>query len=106
MQYTVFVMQKPDTVWQAVVPALPNCVAEAPTRGEALNQIQQRIAEVASHIEVLRVQGPEPANPSNGSVQPSPQTPWDWFGKFKDDTAWGLLFDDIEQVRNANMTGE
>ena len=64
MQYTVFVMQKPDTAWQAIVPALPNCVVEAPTQGEALNQIQQRITEIANHSEVLRVQGPEPAHPS------------------------------------------
>ena len=105
MQYTVFVMQKPDTIWQAIVPTLPNCVAEAPTRGEALSKIRQRIAEIANHIEVLRMPGPDPAQTTNGSVQSVAQTPWEWFGKFKDDAAWGLLFDDLEQERDAQVTG-
>jgi hypothetical protein len=80
-------------------------VVEAPTRTEALEKIQQRIAEIASQTEVLHVDVPAALKTPSDQPPPTPQTPWQWFGVFQDDPTWGPLFDEIEQERNQRMLG-
>lgn len=33
-------------------------------------------------------------------------TPWEWFGAFKHDPTWGLMFDEIERQRDMQLVGE
>jgi predicted RNase H-like HicB family nuclease len=91
MNYTTLLTQKNGTSWRAVVPGLPECVAEAPTREEVLAKIQECIIEVVSHSEVIILQ--------------ASQTPWAWFGAFADDPMWGQIFDEIERERNMHLIG-
>ena len=46
MEYTVIVTHQQELRWKAVVPALPDCDAEAPTRVEVLSQIHKRVLEI------------------------------------------------------------
>ncbi|HRJ40724.1 MAG TPA: hypothetical protein PL105_02535 [Caldilineaceae bacterium] len=56
MEYTTLLTHQPGSPWRAVVPGLPDCVAEAPTRAEVLTRIRARIAEQASYTEVLQIE--------------------------------------------------
>jgi len=44
MSYTVFLQQEADGGFVAVVPALPGCVSQGDTRGEALTNVREAIA--------------------------------------------------------------
>ena len=37
---------------------------------------------------------------------PSDETPWEWFGAFKNDPTWETLFEEIEQRREATRKGQ
>ena len=91
MEYTVIVTHHQELRWKAVVPALPDCDAEAPTRVEVLSQIHKRVLEIVEQSEVVRVQVPK-FTPSIAATQ---TTPWHLFGMFRDDSTWGQLFDDL-----------
>ena len=100
MEYTVFLTGRPGLPWRATVPWLPDCTVEAPTRAEALEKIKQCISTVVNQIEVLRVQLPDMPQNVNEPLAAIAQTPWQWFGVFQNDPAWGSIFDDIEQQRD------
>jgi predicted RNase H-like HicB family nuclease len=105
MNYTTLLTQKNGTSWRAVVPGLPECVAEAPTREEVLAKIQECIIEVVSHSEVIQLQVPVTPKTTNGQILQASQTPWAWFGAFADDPMWGQIFDEIERERNMHLIG-
>jgi antitoxin HicB len=44
MRYTVVLEQEPDGGYVVSVPALPGCVSQGDTRGEALSNIREAIA--------------------------------------------------------------
>jgi len=110
MEYTVVLTRQPDTRWRAVVPSLPECEAEAETRAEVLAQIKERLAEVVSHTEVLRIELPIAPVLRHESTDDArrvavPGT-WEGFGLFHDDPSWGELFEDIERQRDQRLVGE
>jgi predicted RNase H-like HicB family nuclease len=98
MKYTVMLKEEDGHI-QATVPALPECMVKAPTRSEALSTIRQSIAEIMSRIEIVQIE--VSAEPKSGSL--IHETPWEWFGAFKNDPTWGELFDDIERRRYADQ---
>lgn len=102
MEYTTLLTHQPDSLWRAVVPGLPDCVAEAPSRAEVLVKIQKRIAETVSYTEVLQIEVPASPKNTNGTSNGKPVAmPWQWFGTFQEDAQWKELFEDIEQQRDA-----
>lgn len=113
----------------AHVAELPHCKAEAKSRDRALELIQQRLAEVARRSEVVKLEIPNlegtmNEGERNGAAQPpaktvkppklvqlSPmvladdktvqlETPWEYFGIFKDDPTWMPMLEDIERRRD------
>jgi predicted RNase H-like HicB family nuclease len=104
MKYTTLVTHHPGLPWRAVVPGLPDCSAEAPTRAEVLEKIQARIVETVAHTEVVHIEAPASPRNTNGdarddSVGDAAASPWQWFGAFQEDTQWGELFEAIETQR-------
>ena len=106
MEYTV-ILTRPSfsPLWHAVAPGLPDCAVEAPTRAEAIQEIQQLIMAVVSYSEVLRLEVPT-SKTADGLLPGKDETPWQWFGAFENDPTWGPLFDEIEQQRDAHLIGE
>lgn len=103
MYYTTFLMRDKNMVWRATVPALPDCHVDAPTRAEAIKKIQERVAQVITHVEVLQLPLPANGKMTNGAAETPDQTPWEWFGVFQNDPSWGELFTDIEKQRDAHV---
>lgn len=107
MEYLVLLTRRGEISpsWRAAVPTLPECVVDAPTRKEAIERIRERIAEIAAHTEVLRVQ--VAASPKgNGDFGPTQfDLAWTGFGVFRGDLNWGELFDTIETERDALQIG-
>ncbi len=94
MRYTVVLTEESDGNIHALVPGLPQCIAYAASRFEALNAIRKAVSEFVSRSEFVQI---------DVSAEPKSQlrdTPWEWFGAFKEDSSWGELFDDIERQRN------
>lgn len=96
MKYTVMLKEENGHI-QATVPGLPECVAKAPTRSEAIATIRKTISEMISRTEIIQID--VNAEPKSGNFLHD--TPWEWFGAFKDDPTWGELFDEIERRRNS-----
>ena len=59
MKYRVLIEQDEDGVFVVEVPALPGCISQGKTRGEALANIQEAIA---AYLESLKAHG-EPVPP-------------------------------------------
>lgn len=60
MRYRVLIDQDEDGVYVAEAPALPGCVSQGKTRGEALDNIKEAII---GYLESLQAHG-EPTPPS------------------------------------------
>lgn len=99
MKYTVILTEGADGSIHVTVPGLPDCTVEAKTRREALNMIRENITTIMSRSEIIQLD--VPAEPKLGKLYSD--TPWEWFGAFKDDPAWGELFDKIENQRNGDQ---
>jgi predicted RNase H-like HicB family nuclease len=97
MKYTIILTEKPDGGIHVSIPALPDCSVEASNRDEAINLARQAIVETISRSEIVLLDVPQrpKAAPSGDEV------PWEWFGKAKEDPTWDILFDEIEQRRDA-----
>jgi len=109
MQYTVLLSKQPDAPWRAVVPYLPDCVAEAATREEALARIKEHIAQIHQNFEIVQVE--VPVGPLlNGNQQGQPEKTFEerypYYGAFKDDPWLHELFDEIERQRDATLMRE
>ncbi len=109
MQYTVLLSKQPDAPWRAVVPALPDCVAEAATREEALVRIKEDIIRVHENFEIVQVE--VPIGPLlNGNQQGQPEKTFEerypYYSAFKDDPTLGELFDEIERRRDETLAGD
>lgn len=97
MKYTVVLTHQQNGEFHATVPALPECTVAAETKSEALDALRETISSVVSRSEVLELDvpgAPEAGRAGNG-------TPWHLFGMFREDLAWGELFDEIERQRDA-----
>ncbi len=93
MQYTVVLTEETNGNIHATVPGLPDCIVEADTRNEALEKVRETIAKIMSRSEIVQLDvAAEPRSRGEHS-----DTPWQWFGIFKDNPAWGKVFDEIEK---------
>ena len=90
MQYTVILTQESNGDYSATAPSLPRCSVKAKTRDEALDAIRETIAEVAPRSEVVQID--VSVEPKSGALQE--ETPWEFFGVFKNDPSWAAAFDD------------
>ncbi len=107
MEYTVILTKKPNAPWQAVVPALPSCAAEAATREEVLAQIRDELTQ--SQIEMVRIEIPGPARTFETNGVPEKKgagSLLEFAGIFRDDPTLDELFDEIERRRDAHLAGE
>jgi predicted RNase H-like HicB family nuclease len=108
MEFTIVIAKISDRQWRAVVPALPDCEAEAETRDEVLAKIKNRISQM--HIEVLRVEVPDqPVESKEAEMRSNGfkfEEEWPDFGKFKGNPVWSAVFDEIEQERDRIRVGE
>jgi predicted RNase H-like HicB family nuclease len=107
--------------YRARVAELPECQVVAKGRAEALILIEKRIQEIVKRSEIVQVEIPRAAAPSkpsrrNAAKQPdlvklnAPiaaeddsvhlETPWDYYGLFKDDPTWQPMLDQIERRRD------
>lgn len=98
MQYTVVISEKPGGQWQATVPVLPNCTAEASTREAVLEQIRNNLAIAAPKFEVLQIEIPVNGS-SNDSLKKSDHQDWPGFGSHPNDPDWGAFFEELDQQR-------
>lgn len=96
MKYTVILTTKPNGGIHVSVPALPDCTVEADSRDEALHLAREAIVQIVSRSEITQVEVPQPP-----STVPGNDVPWQWFGAFQEDTTWDVLFNNIEQRREA-----
>ena len=96
MKYTVILSQEADHDVLATVPGLPDCSVKAKTRDQALKLVRETITRVISRSEIVQVD--VPVESRAGGLHNN--TPWEFFGAFKDDVTWGKLFDEIEHNRN------
>jgi predicted RNase H-like HicB family nuclease len=117
----------------AHVAELPDCKAEAESRAQVLALIQKRLEEISNRIEVVQLKIPQLENrllfsgkqnkqlqikekaatpPSLVHVDPPIaandksvhlETPWEYFGIFKDDPTWLPMLEDIERRRNRHV---
>jgi predicted RNase H-like HicB family nuclease len=93
MKYTVVLTEKTDGNIHVTVPGLPDCIIEADTRDGALEKTRETIASIISRSEIFQLD--VSAEPKSRNLHFD--TPWEWFGIFKDNPEWGKLFDEITQ---------
>lgn len=60
MKYRVLIEQDEDGVYVAEVPALPGCISQGQTRGEALENIKEAIAVYVESLEAHNEPVPPP----------------------------------------------
>lgn len=96
MKYTVILTTKPNGGIHVSIPALPNCTVEADSRDEALQLAREAIVQIVTRSEITQVDVPQLP-----SAVPGDGVPWQWFGAFQEDATWNVLFDEIEQRREA-----
>jgi predicted RNase H-like HicB family nuclease len=99
MRYTVVLTEKTDGNIHVTVPALPDCTIEARTRHEALKKARETITSIIRRSEIVQLD--VSTEPKSGSLYMD--TPWEWFGIFKDNPAWEKLFDDAERQRTTDI---
>ncbi|MCI0699342.1 hypothetical protein L0337_45985 [candidate division KSB1 bacterium] len=113
----------------AHVAELPDCKAEAESRDRALALIQKRLEEFVRRSEIVQLEIPnlekklsqlersEKQNEQTITAKPPRlvqfppmvlaedksvhlETPWEYFGIFKDDPTWMPMFEEIERRRD------
>ena len=89
MQY-VIVLEKERGYYRAVAPALPGCVAEGPTRQDALTRIRQTIADWLKKVEITTVE-------VESGLSPDPWSPF--LGMWKTDPTWEEFQTEITDYR-------
>ena len=105
MEYVAYLTYQPDQRWQAVIPDLPDCVVNAETRAEALEQIKLRALSFVQQTEQVRIEL-SPADSLSGEETANLDLKALGYGAFKDDPTWGELFDEIERQRDEQLAGK
>lgn len=90
LNYSVLVEQQSENRWTAIALGGLDCKAQAPTREQALEELQRSIQERFSNAEITQLE-----------VQvPSTEHPWMKFaGMFKDDPYWDEFLEDMAAYR-------
>ena len=110
-EYKVLMTHSPATKakgsqrWRATLVGFPDIVEEASSRNQAIKQIEQRLADMLTHAEIITVHAPTQPSAANGSTDELAAQGWDDHGIFKDDPAALQIFDEIEQERARNLVG-
>jgi predicted RNase H-like HicB family nuclease len=92
MQYTVLLKQT-DGKFIARVPALPECVAEGPTRDRAIENVRAAIARLLEEAEVMTVE-------VDGPLVRRDEDPWMKVrGMFRDDPDYEEVLKEIAAYR-------
>jgi predicted RNase H-like HicB family nuclease len=113
----------------AHVAELPDCKAEAESRDQALALIQKRLEDIVQRSEIVQLKIPnleqklrqsEKHNEQVKAAKPPKlvqlppmilagdktvhlETPWEYFGIFKDDPTWMPMFEEIERRRDRQI---
>lgn len=90
MTYRVLLRKQPLNGYIATALNWPDCQVSAPTREEALAQIQAAIAELLASGEVVDLEIPAPVIPSAYA---------DTFGMFKDDPTFAEFVEEVGKYR-------
>jgi predicted RNase H-like HicB family nuclease len=98
MKYTVILTEDNKGNYFAKVPSIPDCSAKAKSRNEVINNIRAAIANIINKSEIIQLD--VPATPKSNALQS--ETPWEFFGAFKEIPDWGILFEEIENQRDLN----
>lgn len=96
MQYTLLLTEQSEGGIHVSVPALPDCTVKAETRDDTIRLAREAITEILSRSEIVQLDVPHPPKASLHEG-----LPWEWFGIAKDDATWDVLFDEIEENREA-----
>ena len=102
MQYTLILTETAEGGIQVTIPALPACRVEAATRDDAIRLAREAIAQLVRRSEVVQVDIPEQPRATGGARE----TPWAWFGTAREDPTWEVLFEAIEQGREATRDAD
>ena len=90
MTYRVLLSKQPTNGYIATALNWPDCQVTAPTREEALMQIQVAIADLLATGEVVDLEIPTPAIPASYA---------DTFGMFKDDPTFVEFVEEVNKYR-------
>lgn len=91
--------------WRATLLGFPDIAEEAVSRDQALQQIQQRIADLFRHSEIVTLPLPASSPAATEDAVALRAQGWDDHGLFKDDPEALQLFDEIEAERNRHLVG-
>ena len=96
MKYTVIITEDKHGNVFAMAPGLPDCHVQAKTRKEVIRKIREVITEIISRSEVIQLE--VSAEPKSGVLHH--ETPWEFFGAYQNEPAWGAFFDEVERRRD------
>ncbi len=91
MQYQVFVQNRSGNHYVATVFGLPDCVAEAPTKAQALEKAKTALLERLQQGEIVNIEVGVPASAVNPLLKHA--------GRFKDDPTYDAVLVEIENYR-------
>ena len=92
MTYRVLLRKEPANGYVAIALDWPGCQVTAPTRADALEQIQSAISDILSEGEIVDLVIPEVV-----ATHSYPNT----FGAFRDDQTFTDFVSEVEQYRQA-----
>jgi len=93
MTFQIFLQQQPESGYVASVIGIPNCVAEAETREDAVAKVTEALNQLIAKGELITV------DLKNG-VQTEANNPWlKIIGMFEDDPTWDDFQANIEEYR-------
>ncbi len=99
MKFTIIITEDTQGNMFAAAPGLPDCQVQAATRDEVIRKIQGSILDIMNRSEILQLDIPVEGQ----SRKPIQQTPWDMFGAYRNDPAWGTFLDQVEQQRGGEQ---
>jgi len=109
MRYSIILTHTADGDIRVSVALVPQYTLVTRDREEAIRQTCQDLAEIVSHTEIVQVEVPggEVQPPVNGVIPPLSgrlETPWEWFGYYRDDPDVDRIYDEIERYRDSTTT--
>src|SRR4051794_2582337 len=93
MTYRILLHKQPANGYVATALEWPNCQVTAPTREEALEQIQFAITDLLTSGEIVDLEIPTPLMPVSYK---------DTFGMFQDDPTFADFLAEVDQYRQAS----